>query len=433
MSDLPILELKGVNHSFAMGAGQKLKVLNEINLAVYPDEIVALLGPSGSGKSTCLRILAGLLHPSDGGVSVKGEPLSGPNQLVSMVFQSYALLPWLTVFENVSLALEPFDLPNSEVRARVKKVIDLVGLEGFEEAYPKELAGGMKQRVGIARALVMDRPILCLDEPFSALDVLTAEALRKEVLKLWLSKKTATKTLVLVTHNVFEATLLAKRILVMGGAPGHIQVSIKNDLPYPRDEKSSGFKSLVMNVHDVLTQAIIPDAPEWIPPALAGTSIEAIPDVPLSEVAGLVDFLGTRGGQVDSFAMSAELGRDFGQVLFLAKAAELLDLVDTPKNSIVLTEFGKRFLQGDVNYRKRILNESMRQLRLAQLLEHKLKEANQFTIPYEQGLEYVKGWLPSENAEILLGTLIQWGRYAELFGYNDDTKEIYLDLGQENA
>jgi NitT/TauT family transport system ATP-binding protein len=429
----PIIELKGVNHTFTMGMGQKIKVLKDIDLSLYAGEIVALLGPSGSGKSTCLRIMAGLLHPTDGSVLVEDKPLLGPNPLVSMVFQSFALLPWLTVFENVALGIEPYHLHKNELRQRVKRAIDLVGLEGFEEAYPKELSGGMKQRVGIARAIIMERPVLCLDEPFSALDVLTAETLRSEVLSLWLSHKTATKTLVLVTHNITEAASLAKRILVMGTNPGHIRVSIKNDLPYPRDERTAGFKNLVDSIHDVITQTIIPDTPEWVPPSITGNSIETLPAVALNEVIGLLEFIAARGGKADSFALTQMLGKDFGHVLFLAKAAEILDFVDTPKNVIVLTDFGRRFIEGDVNVRKRILHEALKQLKIAQLLEQKLRALENFTLPFEQGLEYMHEWLPNENAETVLDTLIQWGRYGELFGYNDDTKEIYLDVGQENA
>lgn len=433
MMEKPIIELKGVNHTFTMGMGQKLKVLKDIDLSLYADEAVALLGPSGSGKSTCLRIMAGLISPSDGEVFVDGKHLSGPNPWVSMVFQSYALLPWLTVFENVALGLDPYQLPKSEVRTRVKRAIDLVGLEGFEEAYPKELSGGMKQRVGIARSLVMERPVLCLDEPFTSLDVLSAETLRTEVLNIWLSKKTATKTLVLVTHNITEAAWFARRILVMGTNPGHIRLSIKNDLPYPRDERSAGFKSLVGNIHDVITQAIIPDTPEWVPPALAGRSIETLPQVPLNEVIGLLEFIKGRGNHGDIYEIAQELGKDFGQVLFMAKAAELLDFVDTPKNAIVLTDFGKRFIEGDVNVRKRVLHEALRQLKLIQLLEQKLRGAENYTIPFELVIESINEWMPNENATAVLETLIQWGRYAELFGYNDDTKEIYLDVGQETA
>ncbi len=427
----PILELKGVHHVFTMGMGQKMKVLLDINLALYPEEVVAILGPSGSGKSTCLRILAGLLEPTDGEVFVEGQKLMGANPYVSMVFQSFGLLPWLTVFENIALGLEPFKLPQNDLKARVRRAIDLVGLEGFEEAYPKELSGGMKQRVGIARALVMERPVMCLDEPFTSLDVLTAETLRTEVLKLWTSKKTPIKTLVVVTHNISEAALLAKRILVMGTNPGHIRVSIKNDLPYPRDEKSLGFKNLVDRIHDVITQTIIPDTPEWAPPSLGDSGIETIPPVPVNEVIGLLEFLATRGGQADVFAIAPILQKDFGHILFLAKTAELFDFVDTPKNYIVLTEFGKRFIEGDVNVRKRILHEVLRSLRLSQLLEQRLRSAEKYRLPSEQVVEAIHEWLPNENAESVLNSIVLWGRYAELFGYNDDTKEVYLDVGEE--
>ena len=429
----PIIELKGINHTFTLSQGQKVKVLRDINLNLFPGEIVSILGPSGSGKSTCLRIITGLLKPTTGRVIVNGHKLEGPNSTASMVFQSFALLPWLTVFENVALGIEPLALPEEELRRRARKAIDLVGLEGFEEAYPKELSGGMKQRVGIARALVMERPVLCLDEPFSALDVLTAENLRKEVLNLWLSQKTVTNTLVLVTHNVLEAASLGKRILVMGTNPGHIRVSIKNDLPYPRDERSSGFRNLVENIHDVITEAINPETPEWVPPALAASAIEALPPVPINEVIGLVEFLQTQGGRADSFALAQTLAKDFGHILFLAKAAELLDFIDTPRHNIVLTELGRRFNAGDVNVRKRLVHEALRQLKLAQLLEERLRGAENYTVSLVSAVEAVHEWLPNENPNAIIDTLIQWGRYGELFGYNDDTKEIYLDLGQEHA
>lgn len=433
MSEHVLLELRNVHHVFTMDTGNKMKVLNDINLSLFEDEIVAILGPSGSGKSTTLRILAGLLKPTDGQVFVDGQPLTGSNPWVSMVFQNFGLLPWCTVFENIALGLEPFDLPEKEVKSRARRVIDLVGLEGFEEAYPKELSGGMKQRVGIARALVMERPVMCLDEPFTSLDVLTAESLRSEVMKLWIGKKTATKTMVLVTHNISEAALLAKRILVMGTNPGHIRVSIKNDLPYPRDEKSHGFKNLVDRIHDVITQAIIPDTPEWAPPTLSSSAIETIPPAPVGEVIGLLEFIGSRGGQADIFGLAQQLGKDFGHILFLVKAAELFDFADTPKNHVVLTDFGRRFIEGDVNVRKRILHEVLRSLRIAQLLEQRLRAGENLRLPMENVLEGINEWLPNENSETVLETLIQWGRYGELFGYNDDTKEVYLDVGQESS
>jgi NitT/TauT family transport system ATP-binding protein len=216
------LELKHISKNYRLESGTEIRVLKDVNLSVEDDEIVALLGPSGSGKSTCLRIMCGLLSPTSGEVISNSKPLEGTNYDVSLVFQSFALFPWETVYRNVELALKPMKLLPQEVRARVRKAIDLVGLEGFEEAYPRELSGGMKQRVGIARALIMERPILFLDEPFSALDVLTADTLRFEIINFWQSKNTAVRTMVLVTHNIQEAVYMARKILVMGINPGHI-------------------------------------------------------------------------------------------------------------------------------------------------------------------------------------------------------------------
>ena len=381
---------------------------------------MALLGPSGSGKSTaaCAFSRGGLLQkPTDGEVRVDGKRLDGAQPVGSRwCFQSYALLPWLTVFENVALEAEE---PTRSAAARaahahVKRAIDIVGLEGFEEAYPKRALGRHEASVlaSQGRSSWSGRSCASMSRFSAQADVLSAETLRSEILNIWLSKKTQTKSMVLVTHNITEAAAFAKRILVMGTNPGHVRVVIKNDLPYPRDERSSGFKSLVNNIHDVITQAIDPRragaggaARPW-----QASPIETLPHVPLNEVIGLVEFVAARGGQVDSFAMSGELGKDFGQILFLAKAAELLDFVDTPKNAIVLTDFGRRFIQGDVNVRKRkSLHEALRALKLSQLLEAKLREADHYTLPFETVLEHTHEWLPSENATAILDTLIQAG------------------------
>ncbi len=431
--DQSVLEVKNVSHSFVLDSGQKIKVLTDIDLSLYKGEILAILGPSGSGKSTLLRIISGLLAQSSGQVVVNGIEMHGPNPLVSLVFQSFALLPWLTVYENVSLGLESLKLSLVESKERVKRAIDIVGLEGFEEAYPKELSGGMKQRVGIARALAMQRPILCMDEPFSALDVLTAETLRREVLNIWLSGQLGAKAVVLVTHNIIEAASLGKRILVMGTNPGHIRVMVKNDLPYPRDEKTTGFKSLVENLHDVITELLIPDTPEWVPPALLSSSVETLPNVPINEVVGLVEVIARQGGRADSFLMANHLGRDFSQVLFLAKAAEILDLIDTPKNFIVLTDLGRQFLGGDVNKRKKIINQVLRRLKICQLLEEELRKSEDYSMHYDDVIELLHEWQPNEDSSASFETLIMWTRYGELFGYNADTKMFYLDLGQDNT
>jgi len=427
-----LVELRNIHQSFTLSSGQKIKVLNDINFSLGEGEILAILGPSGSGKSTCLRILSGLIEPTLGHCYRRGEELVGPNPDVALVFQTFALLPWLNVAQNVAIGLEPLTLDKEEAEARIKKAIDLVGLEGFEEAFPRELSGGMKQRVGIARALVMERPILCLDEPFSALDVLTAEVLRKEVLNLWVSGKTPVKSVVIVTHNILEAISMGSKILVMGTNPGQIKLAVKNDLPYPRDEKSGRFKEFVENIHSVITEAIIPDTPDWVPPALMANTIEALPAVQLNEVFGLLDRVFENGGRADSFAIAQALKQESTSVLLMVKAAELLDFVDTPKNAIVLTDLGRQFVKSDVNQRKKMIRTQLEQLKLADLLKATLlRQQPENEISHEECLELIREWLPNEPAEQIFDTLIQWGRFGELFGYNSTSKTVYLDHPEE--
>ena len=427
----PLMELKNIYQTFKLDSGRRLRVLKDINLTLNQSEVLVLLGPSGSGKSTCLRILAGLLEPSEGNVFLKGEKLETTNPDVALVFQSFALLPWLNVYDNVALGVKSLDLDEEETQNRVKHAIDLVGLEGFEEAYPKELSGGMKQRVGFARALVMQRPILFLDEPFSALDVLTAETLRKEVLTFWLSKKTSIQSIVLITHNITEAVSMGSRILVMGANPGEIKYTIKNDLPYPRDEKTSAFKSLVENIHDVLTEAIIPDTPEWVPPMFAANTIESLPNISLTEVVGFLEHLAEEGGRADIFTLAHKLMKDSLNILLMAKASELLDFVDTPKNQVVLTELGRSFIRADINRRKQMIHERMMQLKITQMFYQKLLDNDELTISKEEAIQTIHEWLPNENPEDVLDVLVQWGRFGELFGYNDDSETVYIDRGEQ--
>ena len=431
MNQTPLMELKNIYQTFKLDSGRKIKVLQDINLTLNRDEVLVLLGPSGSGKSTCIRILAGLLEPSQGEVFLNGHVLDETNQDVALVFQNFALLPWLNVADNVALGIKPLKLSPEEVRVRVKHAIDLVGLEGFEEAYPKELSGGMKQRVGFARALVMERPILFLDEPFSALDVLTAETLRKEVLNLWTTKKTSTQSIILITHNISEAVCMGSRFLVLGSNPGQIRYSIKNDLPYPRDEKTAAFKSLVESIHDVLTEAIIPDTPDWVPPAFAAITIESLPNVSLTEVVGFLELLSQEGGRADIFALAQKLMKDSLNILMMAKAAELLDFVDTPKNQIVLTDLGRNFIRADINRRKQLIHERMMQLKVTQMFYQKLVNSEGLSIPKEEAIQSIHEWLPNENPEEVFDTLVQWGRFGELFGYNDDSQSVYIDRGED--
>lgn len=438
---IPLIELKNVSKSYTLESGTDIKVLDGVNLSIYEGEFVAFLGPSGSGKSTCLRIMSGLATATDGEVLSREKSLEGTNMDVAMVFQSFALFPWETVYNNIALALKPLKLSPAEVRTRVKKVIDIVGLEGFEEAYPRELSGGMKQRVGIARALVMERPVVFLDEPFSALDVLTADTLRTEMVKIFLDKKTATRSVVLVTHNIQEAVFMAQRILVMGVNPGHIRREIINDLPYPRDDQSPAFRRIVQQTHAFITEALMPD----VVPATSEPSavlprrptkeppIEALPNVGMVEMIGLLEAVGDQRGAADIFELAHQTGKDFGRTLYLVKAAELLDLVETPKQTVILTDLGRHFVDGDINIRKRMLHELFGALRIVQMTANVLRRNDHLRLPIEELTERVGEWLPNENPHQIVEALVSWGRFAEYFGYNDDTKEVYLDIGQETT
>ncbi|MGE5085834.1 MAG: nitrate/sulfonate/bicarbonate ABC transporter ATP-binding protein [Bacillota bacterium] len=430
--DKNLIEMQNVSKSFTLESGREFLAIENISLTLHEGEVLALLGPSGSGKSTCLRLMCGLHTPSTGKVLSRGNELHDVNYDVAMVFQAFALLPWESVYKNIKLALEPLNIPSEEQDQRIKKVIDLVGLEGFEEAYPRELSGGMKQRVGVARALVMERPILFLDEPFSALDVLTSETLRQEIMKIYLSKKTSIQSMLLVTHNIQEAVLMANRILVLGSNPGHIRQEFKNSLPYPRNPESPAFKDLVSRIHASITESYMPDAPEQPLTTPGKSRYEILPPVSITEVIGLVELLHSLGGEQDLFELAEQLNTDFGHILFLVKAAELLELVDTPKQNVVLTKTGTHFVEGDINTRKQMMHESLSHLSIAQLTSSLLKENGIVRMPISDLVIQLQSRMHGgANIEKIVETLIGWGRYAEYFGYNDDTKTIYLDVGQE--
>jgi NitT/TauT family transport system ATP-binding protein len=432
-----IVELRDIIKTFSLPSGKELMILDNISLDVREGEILAMLGPSGCGKSTLLRIITGLINPTSGTVQSGGAPLEGVNPHAAIVFQNFALYPWLTVYENIAVGLHSLHVTPDELKRRVTKVIDTVGLEGFEEAYPKELSGGMKQRVGFARAIVVDPALLCLDEPFSALDILTAENLTQEVLNLWLDHKANVKSMLFVTHNIEEAVFLANRVVVFGSNPGHIRYILQNDLPYPRDPRSPEFQRLVDHVHGIITNAILPDdVPESSTPGAhipRITRIEPLPHVQLAEVIGLLELLADEGGTADVFDITEKTEKDFGTVLQIVKAAELLDFVDTPKQQVVFTDLGKALIASDINTRKAIVNTQLRTLRIFLIVMGMLQNAAEYTLDRDVLLEEIALLLPNENPEQLLDTVIQWGRYAELIGYSANVQEVYLDVGQENV
>src|ERR1700743_2223277 len=256
-----LIDMRSVCRSFPKGSGEELLVLEKVDLTINSGEIVGLLGRSGSGKSTLLRIIAGLIAPSSGDARCRGETIEGPPNGVSMVFQSFALFPWLTVLQNVELGLEALGIDSAERRKRALAAIDLIGLDGFESAYPKELSGGMRQRVGFARALVVHPDLLLMDEPFSALDVLTAETLRTDLIDLWIEGRLPIKSVLMVTHNIEEAVLMCDRILGFSSNPGRVAPEIQADLPHPRNRLDPRFRQLVESIYARMTQREEPKAP----------------------------------------------------------------------------------------------------------------------------------------------------------------------------
>src|SRR5215469_13443464 len=254
-----LIDIRGVSRSFPKGSGEDLVVLDKVDLTIHSGEIVGLLGRSGSGKSTLLRIIAGLIAPSSGDATCRGQTIQGPPHGVSMVFQSFALFPWLTVLQNVELGLEALGIDSAERRTRAIAAIDLIGLDGFESAYPKELSGGMRQRVGFARALVVHPDLLLMDEPFSALDVLTAETLRTDLVDLWIGGRLPIKSVLMVTHNIEEAVLMCDRVLVFSSNPGRVAAEIKVDFPHPRNRLDPAFRQMVDSIYARMTQRAEPN------------------------------------------------------------------------------------------------------------------------------------------------------------------------------
>ncbi len=425
----PLCEMEGVTHYFVLPSGQKLEVLENVSLAVRPNEVVALLGPSGCGKSTILRILAGLIRPTCGQVRYRGEPLDGLAPGVAIVFQSFALFPWMTVQENVRAVLEAARLPDEEIAARAAEAIRLVGLVGFEEAYPRELSGGMKQRVGMARALSLRPEVLFMDEPFSQVDALTAESLRAELLDIWAVRHQNPSSILLVSHDIKEVAYMADRIVVLGANPGQVRTIVENALPRPRDYRSREVLTLVDRLHDLITGHELPDVPAAPPggaPHALPAAAEVLPDAGASEIVGLLEYLDVREGKDDVFRIAAETNREFGRVLAVVKAAEMLDLIDTPKRLAVLTSEGREFVKADPDARKAIWRKKLLDLRIFADVREALLEDPSHRLPKEFVLETVVLRFPAEDYERVFDTWVGWARYGDLFAYDEDEQVVTL-------
>ncbi len=418
-----LCEIRNVSHDFVMPNGSKLRVLDDINVAIKPSEVVALLGPSGCGKSTILRILAGLIKPTEGEVFYRGRRVEGLTPGVGFVFQSFALYPWMTVAENVEIVLEAAGLQRDERRARAEKAIRTVGLAGFEEAYPRELSGGMKQRLGIARALSVNPEFLFMDEPFSHVDALTAEGLRAEVIDLWEPEDTNPSSILMVSHDIKEVVYMADRIVVLSSHPGRVRTIVENKLKRPRDPRSRESEELVDYLHEIITGTEMPDAPSS--PAARATRIEPLPRASTSEIVGLLEYLDAKGGCDDIFEVASETDREFGHMMAITKAAEMLNLVDTPKQDIVLTAGGRRFVQADTEARKALWREQLLKLRLFQDV-HALLQREEGEVDAGIVREMIIMALPLEKYEEVFETMVRWARFGNLFAYEDVADRLSL-------
>ncbi|MFC7305718.1 nitrate/sulfonate/bicarbonate ABC transporter ATP-binding protein [Streptomyces monticola] len=423
-----LLAAHDVTKSYA-GADGELPVLGGIDLDIHEGEIVALLGKSGSGKSTLLRCLAGLIPASSGSVTYKGEELKGANPGTAMVFQTFALLPWLTVQQNVELGLEAKGVGPRERAEAAVQAIDLIGLDGFESAYPKELSGGMRQRVGFARALVVEPDVLMMDEPFSALDVLTAENLRGELMELWESGQFPTKAVVLVTHNIEEAVLMADRVVVLGSRPyGTIRETFDVSLARPRDRQSPDFERIVDAIYQVMTGRT-KDTPKLSEPAPATRRTPAntpLPEASVDGLSGLAEILAQHPGSRCDFAdLADELGLEVDDLLPLVDALELLGLAEVHDGDLFLTERGTAFAGADVQDSKKLFAEAAIDAPLVHLITSTLLRTGTQQSGFFRDL--LAHHYTSEQIEQQLETATDWGRYAELFSYNADTEEYRLD------
>lgn len=483
----PIIEFRGLGKRFPGEDGSELSVVDNISLAVHQEQFVALLGPSGSGKSTLLRLVAGLIAPTSGQLLYRGRPLPQPNPHVSMVFQTAALFPWLTVQENVELGLKAMGVPPEERERKAESLIDLIGLAGFEDARPKELSGGMRQRVGFARALAVDPEVLCLDEPFSALDFLTAENLRSELLDLWVERRIPTRCVLMVTHGIEEAVFMANRIIVLSKNPAHVVADIPVTLPYPRLRKSAEFTQLVDKIYRTITEADEPMAqardsvaekraqaggrppgtgtgagpgaragaaagveagteargaagraglheagpapddkvPARPPQGPPQASFTRLPHAPLGMMSGLVELVEDRGGKEDLYRLAGELLLEADEILPVTDLLELLALAEVSEGDIILTEAGKRYAEADAAERKKMLAERLRALPLFDFILRVLRSKRNRTMRREFFEDVLATRFPDE-VDAQLDSAIQLGRHAELFTYDADARELSL-------
>ena len=442
-SNLVLINIQNVCKSFISAEKQELLVLDSINFQLKEGEIVSLLGKSGSGKSTLLRLMAGLIKPTAGSIYYRNNLVTEPVSGMAMIFQSFALLPWLTVLENVELGLEALGVERKERRKRALKAIDTIGLDGFESAYPKELSGGMRQRVGFARALVIEPDILLMDEPFSALDILTTDNLRGDLLDLWNSHRTKIKGIVCVTHDIEEAILMANRIVIFSSDPGTIQDIINVDLPYPRDPESTEFRELLDQIYMAMTtseRARVAKAKEQAAALHPEMTVEKHPEyayrlpvVDISELTGLVEAMEDHevDGQINLPELAESLHLDVNNIFPLTEVLDMLRFAKINEGALAFTEAGKTFANADILARKQIFAQHLLQyIPLAQHIRQVLDQSPSHRTHESTFINELVNYFSEEESERILRTIIDWGRYAEILAYDYDSGELSLENPQ---
>ncbi|QXX73820.1 AAA-associated domain-containing protein [Methylovirgula sp. HY1] len=430
----PLLEVKDVCQRFRTGSGDEgALVLDHVSVTLNEGEIVALLGRSGCGKSSLLRIISGLSQPTEGEVSFHGAPINGPDAGIAMVFQSAALFPWLTVLANVELGLRAKKVPEHEARARALKAIDLIGLDGFESAFPKELSGGMRQRVGFARALVVTPNLLLMDEPFSALDVLTAETLRTDLLDLWVEGRMPIKSILMVTHNIEEAVLMCNRIIVLSSNPGRIAAEIQVTLQHPRNRLDPEFRQLVDKIYALMTRRTSAATPGR-DGAFPGLGLAmALPHVSTNLLAGLLETVAglPYNGHADLPALAEDLQMAVDDLFPVAETLQLMRFAEIEEGDIKLTQAGLRFAEAEVDTRKKLFGDHLlAYVPLAARIKMVLDERPAHWARATRFLEELEDYMSEDYAEQTLKSVINWGRYGEIFAYNEASETLSLENPQ---
>jgi NitT/TauT family transport system ATP-binding protein len=431
----PLVSVRNCRQAYHKDASADLIVLDNVELTLHAGEIVGLLGRSGSGKSTLLRIVSGLLKPTSGEVLWRGAPLTGPAPGVAMVFQSFALFPWLTVQENVEIGLEAQGVKKAEREERTEAAIDLIGLGGYDTAYPKELSGGMRQRVGLARALVVHPDLLLMDEPFSALDVLTAETLRTDLIDLWMEKKLPVKSILIVTHNIEEAVLMCDRILVFSSNPGRVANELKVPFPHPRNRFDPAFRQMVDDIYGIMTRRKTPE-PLTAPAAAPATGFTTpLHPVGTNIMAGLMETLNNPPyeGRADLPALAAALQYEADELLPLGETLSMLGFAVLEEGDLILTDTGKRFADADTEDRKRIFAEQLRaHVPLVTAIRAVIDQRSNHRAAAVRFRDELEDHMSPEYAEETLRTVIAWGRYAEFYEYDEEAQQFSLEEDEED-